>query len=270
MNRIIFCVFVLCLATSNLFAQNSGAKFQLGGTHNLQLDFGVLSPGGSVKESLEVRQNPSYYYDNNYRSGSVNAETSIYNFGASYEYFLDNLKSGLSTGIRFTNVFTEVFGHSSHQSDFFFLRYSEDESDTKFARVKNLTEHYAVLSIPLELRVQLLRWHDFSLFARAGMEYAFVKLTHSLDIEFQQESMDLVKDVVLDKIKSPLNNQYATAYASLGLTYGKEGKINAVFELMGPATFLTNDNFHLVDLHYNSGFKLAVIIPLTKTQNIAK
>ena len=69
--------------------------------------------------------------------------------GARYEYGLPVIKSDISTGLRFVGINSEITGYASANSDFFYLRYSMEETDTKFARVKSLTECNYILSIPL-------------------------------------------------------------------------------------------------------------------------
>lgn len=229
---------------------------------SIHFEAGYIYPQGTIKESVAIRQNISYYYVNQYSNGYISSTTSGLLLGVRYEYYLPKLKSGISSGLRFTGLNTEISGYTSNNSNFFFLRYSIQDSDTKFARVKSLTENNYLLSIPLEIRFTPFQYKNLSLYAKAGLEYSMISLKNEANIYFQDENMEVNKDAILERITDPINKNYSTFYSAVGLKLGQEGKINYNLEVLFPSFFLTKNNFYLVDVEYFEGFKLSIQFPV--------
>jgi len=260
MNKIIFGIILLVFPFTAVRPQSDDNKPSR--RQSLSFEAGFLYPQGTIKESLSIRQNLSYYYVNQHSDGSISSSTSGMLLGARYEYGLPGIRSGISTGLRFIGINTEINGYASANSDFFYLRYSMEENDTKFARVKSLTECNYLLSIPLEIRVYPLRYKNISLFAMAGLEYSVICFKKAADITFREEIMNPQKDVVLENISGPVNRNFSAFYSSIGVKFGKEDKLNYTIELMLPSFLLTENNFYFIDIDYLEGFRLSVQLPL--------
>ena len=229
---------------------------------SIHVEAGYIYPQGTIKESVSIRQNISYYYVNQYSNGYVSSETSGLVIGIRYEYFLPGLKSGISTGLRFTGLNTEISGYTSGNSNFFYLRYSMQDSDTKFARVNSLTESNSLISVPLEVRFIPFKYKNLAFYAKSGIEYTMIRFGKGTDIKFQNDDMDDYKDAILGSISGSPNKNYSTFYSSIGIKIGQEGKSNYMFEVLLPSFFLTVNNFALIDTDYFEGFKLAILFPI--------
>lgn len=243
-------------------SQNNGNQTISDWKRYFHIEVGYIYPEGTIKESLAIRQNISYFYANQYSNGYISSTTSGLILGVRYEYYYPKFKSGISSGLRFTGLNTDISGYTSNNSDFFFLRYSTQDSDTKFARVKSLTEYNYLLSVPLEIRFTPIEYKNLSLYAKAGLEYSIISLKNEADISFQDDNMDVNKGEILKRITDPINKNYATFYSALGLKLGKEGKPNYTFEVLFPSIFLTKNNFYLVDVDYFEGFRLSIQFPV--------
>ena len=264
MKRSIYSIILAAFPLINVLPQSNSEQSTGEWKKSIQFEAGYIYPQGTIKESVSVRQNISYYYVNQYSGGFISSSTSGLILGVRYEYFLPKIKSGFSTGLRFLGMNTNISGYTSNSSDFFYLRYSMQDSDTKFARVKSLAEYYYLLSVPSEIRVIPFQYKDLSFFAIAGMEFGIISLKKGADIRFQDENMNAYKDLVLERISGPTGKNYSTFYSSLGLKIGKEGKPAYTFEVMLPSILLTKNNFHLIDVDHFEGFRLSIQLPLNK------
>lgn len=228
----------------------------------ISVEGGMIYPEGEIKESVSIRQNISYYYVNQYSDGYVSSETSGLVFGVRYGYYFPRIKSGISAGVRFTGLDTEISGYTSDISDFFYLRYSMQDSDTKFARVKSMSESNYFLSIPLEAYIVPITYRNLSIYAKAGFEYSIVNLKSGSDIMFRDAEMDPYRDEILGSISGEANRRFSTLYGTVGMKLGREDMPNLLFEVFLPSLILTKNNFALIDVDYFEGFRLAVQIPL--------
>lgn len=262
MKNTVISFFLACIPFLTIYPQDDGEQALKNGKRFIHVEAGLIYPEGVIKESVSIRQNLSYYYVNQYSEGYIYSETCGLVLALKYEYFLPGFRSGISTGLRFTGLNTDISGHTSGSSDFFYLRYSIQDNDTKFARVKLLTESIYFISVPLELRVIPFHYKNLSFYANAGIEYSIIRLRNATDIEFQNDDMDAQKDVILGNIAGTANKNYSTFYGSIGIKLGKDNKPNYLFEVLLPSFFLTDSNFSLIDVNYFAGCKLAVQFPV--------
>lgn len=228
----------------------------------LYVDGGIIYPEGEIRESVSIRQNISYYYVNQYSSGYVSSETSGAVASLRYGYYFPRLKGGISTGVRFTGLNTEICGYTSDISDFFYLRYSMEGSDTKFARVKSLSESRYYISLPLEATYEPISYRNLTLYIRAGIEYSLLSMGPGAAIEFRDEEMVQYEKAILEQISEPVNTHFSTLYSAIGFRFGQVGVPGVMIEFYLPSAFLSKDNFALIDVKYYEGFKLAFQVPL--------
>ena len=105
--------------------------------------------------------------------------------------------------------------------------------------------------------------------ARAGQQNRVVELTETQEklgiiLDYFDENMNAYTNEVLGSIAGAANRNFSTFYSSVGLTLGKEGRTNYIFEVLLPSFFLTGNNFSLTDTDYYSGFRLSVQFPVNK------
>ncbi|MCK9291758.1 MAG: hypothetical protein WCR58_05905 [Bacteroidales bacterium] len=268
-NKLFFPLLFFIFGFIGLSAQNEQSLPWYTGNHLLHLEGGSYFMGGDIKEDLSIRQNISYYEASQYSPGIITPETKTYLFGIKYEYHLPHFNSGISTGIRFIGLQNELIGYTSRVSRFFYLRYSESDSDTKFARISSLMENYYALTVPFELRIGLYQFTGINFFAKAGVEYSLINFKKEVNIQFQEETMMPYHNMLVQEITDPANTHFATFYSSLGISFGKNDKINFALEVLLPSFVLTDNNFHLLDIKEFDGIKLSVYFPVSpfKTNN---
>ncbi len=215
-----------------------------------------------VNEDVPIRQDVSPYSYYGRSSGNINSNLNRFSGGAKYELFNTEYKMGVSIGLRYVSFKSEITGHSSPGSDFFYFRYYVSDTEIKFARVKSVSEFYRFFTIPVELRFNPLQYRKFGLFIIAGSEFYKLGIDQEFDIEFDQDLMNEYKTDVIAAIDNNLNNSYSTFYASLGIKIGDINKPNLMFEFILPGFILTDENFALMDSDFFGGFRIALQIPI--------
>jgi len=233
----------------------------------VHVESGLLNPSGTIRDNIAIRQNISSFFVNQVSDGEINSTAFGIYAGLRAEYFLKKFKTGLSAGLRYINYGSEISGFSARNADFFYLRYSMEGSDTRFARVKSMSETTNFITIPLELRFIPIQRKGIGLFVKAGAELSLLNLKHSTHISFQDPEMNVNEDEILQQISTPANKFYSTLYATAGIKFGYEGKVNYILEVFLPGSYLTKDNFSLTKVDYFEGFKLSLQIPVFKRQN---
>lgn len=233
---------------------------------NLHFEAGFNYPKGPVREEVAIRQSLTYNYYSMTSDGSISSYTSGVLFGIRMEYFVPAYRSGISAGLRFTGYNTEIYANTSGSMDYFYLRYSEVGSDTRFARVKSLMEDRYVLSIPVEFRIVPLRYNNLSLSFKAGVDVGILNLKNERSIDFMEESMNGRAVEVMAGLPSPAGNSYATFYTAICFNAGSEGKPNYSFEILLPSAFLSKNTFSLTETDYFAGVKLSMQLPLNTSK----
>ncbi|MFW5877985.1 MAG: hypothetical protein ACOCUP_02615 [bacterium] len=232
----------------------------------IHIEGGMIYPEGSIRENIAIRQNISSYYVDQVSNGHVYSETYGIVVGAKWEYFNQKLNIGFSSGLRYTDFQSEITGYSSNRADFFYLRYSMEDSDTKFARVKYLEESAGFITIPLEVRFIPFEYKNIGLFGRAGAEVSIMNILSERNIGFREETMEAFEDEVLGQIGNSPGKFYSSLYASIGLKMSKPGRPEYVIELFLPSPFLSKNNFVLTKVDYYSGFKFSIHFPILKSK----
>ena len=262
MRNLLITISLIFLSGIKLFSQDITDKPPHNWAKFVHIETGWVYPNGTIKESIAVRQNISSYYVNQYSTGYVSATTTGFTMGARLEYFYTKFKVGISTGLKYTSYNSEISGYTSSNADFFYLRYSILNSDTKFARVKALTEENKFISIPLEFRYIPFKYKGVSLFVKGGVEFSIFNLKKNTDIKFQDNAMEVNQDLILSNISEPSNKFQSNLYGTIGLSFGQEDKVNYMFEVFLPSPFLTKNNFTLTEVDAFDGFKLSVKVPI--------
>lgn len=262
MRYILFSVCLVILPLIKTFSQDTVDKQPHNWTKSLHIETGCVYPNGTIKESIAIRQNISSYYANEYSNGYVSATNAGFTFGLRWEYFYTKYKVGFSTGLRYTSYNSEISGYTASNADFFYLRYSTMNSDTKFARLKSITEFNNYISIPVEVMYVPFNYKILSLFVKGGADFSILNIEKDTDIIFQDNAMEVNQDLILSSISEASNKFHSTLYATIGLSLGKVGRANYMFELFLPSLFLSNNNFTLTKVNTFDGFKLSVKIPI--------
>jgi hypothetical protein len=261
MKKLTCFVFIVIICITNIYSQATNDEPTALWKMNFTAEAGYQYPKGSVRESIAIRQNISSYFVNQSTNGQISSGTTGAVLGLKYELFNTRFNSGLSTGLRLIRYESEISGYSSSTADFFYLRYSEEGADTKFARIKSLNEINSMITIPVELKFVLFQNYLFDLFCSGGVEASIFNIKKDASIKFQDESMKSYETQILNNISEPSRKFCSTLYASAGISIGKENRPNLLFEVF-PAVFLTKNNFTFTEINSYSGFKFSMMIPI--------
>lgn len=252
------------VGNSYLYSQVASEEKSKNWKSQINVEAGMIYPNGNIRENVSIRQNISSFYVDQVSNGTVYSDTYGTIVGASWEYLNQNLKFGISGGLRYVSFQTEIYGNSSSRSDFFYLRYSIQDSNTKFARVKGLNEIASFMSIPVELKYNLYEYQQFKFFVSGGFEFSLLNIVKTTGIDFQEKDMEIYKNDILDIISISTNNFYSSLYGTAGLSYGKENKTSYQIEFFLPSIFISQDNFSLTEVKNYTGFKFSIEFPLNK------
>jgi len=262
MKKLILSLSILLAAGVQMYSQEEYSEPSQKWLKYIHIETGFMYPAGNIKENIAIRQNLSSYFVNQYSEGEIMSETSGINFGVKYEYFSPRFKTGIATGLRYTGYLTDISGYSSGNAEFFYLRYSTLGSDTKFARVKSLSERHNFVTIPIELRMVPVKIKDIGFFVKAGAEFTLLNFKNDTNIEFQDPAMNASEDNILFQISDQENTYYSTLYGSVGMEYALKSKTSLTFEVFLPSFVLSDNIFDLTDVSHIEGFKFSVLIPL--------
>lgn len=265
MKKLTLLFFISLLLTTSVFAQEQTEKPQSNWSSYLHLESGLLFLNGTVKDNIAIRQNVSSIYVNQSSGGHISSETSGNTLGLKWEYFQNRARFGVATGVRYVGFNTTVTGTTSSISDFFYLRYTSQGSETKFARIKSITESNSYLSIPIEITYVALQQKKLGVFAKCGADFSIANLKQNTDINFQNSEMNAHKDLILSYFGKPSGKMFSSLYGSVGLKYIREDRLRFMFEVFLPSVVLTKNNFTLINADTYSGVKFSILYSLRKT-----
>jgi hypothetical protein len=248
-----------------LFAQDPPEQPNPKWVHLLHAEAGITFLNSTIKESLAIRQNVSSYYAYQSSKGQISTNTTGYNAALLWEFYHSGKKLGFSTGVRYTAYNTMISGYTGQNADFFFLRYSAEGIDTKFARVKSITEANRFIGIPLEIRYVPFQFKNIQYFVKAGIEPGSYNLQHKTDITFQDPLMDPYKEDVVAGFSGSVSSFASTFYSSLGVVLANKNNAGITIEVLLPSFMLSKNNFSLTEANRYSGFRASIQIPAGKS-----
>jgi len=217
---------------------------------------------GEMTDNWFVRQDiGSDLYDYNYSSSSLSKDMSISYLGIKTEYSLAKNKIGILSGIRLTRINSYLDKYTSSGTGYFFLRNSEEGTNTEFFKVKKINEDIDYLGIPIELRYSPFQYKYFCFYFKVGTQINF-KLHSKTDIQFLNENMEAYQNKIINSIDFTPNSIFASVYSSVGVKIGKENNVNYNFELVLPSKLLTSNNSSVVVPASYTGFQFSVLFPL--------
>jgi hypothetical protein len=264
MKNLLLAINIAILPLTQLSSQDPIQKEKPSWVSSLRIESGLSFPSGAIKDHIAIRQNVSSYHVNQYNSGQVFSETTGFMAGVRWDLFNPRLKAGISAGLRYSNYFTDITGYSAHNSDFFYLRYSETGDETKFARVTSITERKDYLSIPVELTYTPIQFRHFGFFVRGGAEIGINGLQHKTDVNFREHFMNEYKGDILAAFGETSKKPLSKLYGTIGVIYKRTNKTSFMFEGILPSIYLTESPFTLTDVDCFYGLSFSVLIPIMK------
>ncbi len=230
----------------------------------IRIEFNGLLPNTSLKESIPIRQTVSNYslYNNYNESGKITSNT----FGQAYaiitEFYNKTHKFGISSGIKYLYYNSDIKGEISNIAEYFYFRYFSGEQETKFARVRNLSENNHYIVIPIDAHIYLLNRKRYGIFTKLGSDLG-LNINNKLNVIFFNPEMNPSKNEVLSVLDKTQQKFYATINASIGLRYYYIDKICFNFEIYLLSTLIGTDYFVLSEIKRFSGIRTSVQFPLS-------
>jgi hypothetical protein len=248
MKKLLF-IICFCIGASALFPQD---------LKKLSLSFyggaKILSP--SLNEDWPIRQDVSYGYYGDEFNAQVNLNGDIAYFGVSPEYLI-NKNWSVGSGLRFSRYLSSIIKDDYDRGGFFFLRVSQEDERTDFARIKAIKENSNYIGIPWEVKYTPLVLRYFDLHAKLTVELAYRLNTHT-DIEFKDEAMKAYQKDVLRDIGVKANPWFSTTSLSAGARLKLSKQVYFSCDWVAPAFYITKNNSSLVNVNNLGGFQLSI------------
>lgn len=256
----IFFLLVFLIVSMRLFSQNENESSQVWQKF-VHIEMNGLLPNATMKENIPIRQNVSSYTYYHQNDAKIVAQTNGLTYAAKLELYNDQLNLGVSAGIKYWSYHTTIKGRMSENAEYFYFRYVSDQQESKFARLRNITEKQQYFTVPLDVRYYFLNRKRLGLFARLGGDVGF-NVYHKLDVTFFNPEMNPNKPEVLSIIDQTFDKVYYSAFASLGFRYYYLDKVSLNVEINVLSTYFGANYFILTDAERYSALKASIQIPL--------
>ena len=260
--RNLFLTAVLLSATL-LQAQQNDERVSTPNHWMLGIEMGTEGIFGSFRDDKwSVRQSFGSFGNFDSRNSSVFANAGSFYFGVKPEFVFGNGRLSVASGLRYLSVNCTLDNNS--RFGFFFLRYGEVGTDTRYARVRSISENYHFIGIPLELRWRPIRFPNpqFNFHLMVGAD-AYFKLGSNIEIDFVNDFMQNEKQTILDYVGVETNNFLSRAHFGFGASYTFENRMAITVDVLFPF-FLTENNFALIGSPINSSaVQFSFQIPLS-------
>lgn len=219
---------------------------------------------GKLKDSWFIRQDAGKYSNQMSFNRNVSGAISHSFFGIKPELSLLNDRLSLLSGLRIHELSTELGNYFNNTQSYFFLRYEQDDSNVKFARIRSAIETTHYLSIPLEVKYVFLQSSWLGVYVKAGTEGG-VKVHNEREMNFLDKKMNVHKNEIWNKLSEKPNSFYASIYGSLGIRAHLTPRIDLNLELGLPHT-LTSNNHSMLNRTNNtrSSIRMSIQIPLDR------
>lgn len=258
-------IFCLLFAFLNFFfssySQNEGES-----SHPWQqyvhVEMNAILPNANLKENIPIRQNVSSYTYYNHNDARIVAQTNGLSYAAKLELYNNQLNLGILAGIKYWLYFTTIKGRMSENAEYFYFRYASDLQESKFARLKNITETQQYLTVPVDVRYYFFNRKRLGIFVRMAADVGF-NVRHKLDVTFFNPEMSPHKAEVLNIVQQTFDKVYYSGSTSLGFRYYYIDKVSLNVELNVLSTYLGGNYFILTNAERYSAIKVSVQIPLS-------
>jgi|GEM_PF-1947401 len=228
----------------------------------LGVEFGSdFMTGSFLSDKWDVRQNVSHFGWSH--GGSLFADANSFYFGIKPEFIFCNERWSVASGLRYRSM-NNMLRHSGFQTNFFYLRYDDNSMNTKYARVRGISENYQFLGIPLELKWIPFRFPNpnFNVHLIAGTDVYF-RLDSNVEIDFVNDFMKAEQATILDFVGVETNSIFARAYFGFGASHTFENGMKLSADLLFP-TILTKNNSALMQLENHVALQFSFQFPLSK------
>ena len=231
------------------------------------VEFGGNEVSTSLNEKWNIRQDVgTNYYGYNSSVNSVATNMYVSHFAVKPEIRLFDDKLAFSSGLRFSNVLSDVsiWGNQMDDAGYFYLRYNTAGLNTEYAKVRTMNESTNYLGIPLEVKLIPFMFWRMDFYVKTGVEFNF-KLSSKTEIDFVNDAMNEFEPTIIDNVGLKVNNLYSTWSTALGVSLGNKNRLQYNIELLLPSFFITKNNSTLVNADMFTGFRCSIQFPIRQT-----
>ncbi|MDR1610550.1 MAG: hypothetical protein LBS08_03465 [Candidatus Symbiothrix sp.] len=250
-----------CLFFSVILVQAQEKKKVNG---RIGFEFGISSVFGGTVTPDRIRANKSMYEYDDFYCGfpGPDQDAEIIYGGIKYEYPLWENRLGLSAGLRFSKISSEISPDWSY-SHFLWL-FRQEGQNTDYLSIRSITQKNYYLGVPLELRYFFPRRSDsfFKQYVKLGVAVNY-RLSTENSIAFYNNEMTQYADAVGKQVGKPASfNAYV--YPAYGFRLGriKDFWLNLEFQFPG---FLAGKKAHsFIRQDFGVGMQMSLQMPLSK------
>ena len=266
--HIIF-IYIFCFITPIKAQKNEVNKKH----HNINLgfEFGADAFFGDPIKPEMVRENRSsynYFQDYNYYCGLIPdyQEMNVTYIGVKPELFICKNRIGLSSGLRLSRYSTNL----DSDRDYFLWLLHQDDVNTEYVKINDITQNSYYLGIPLEFRFfPNKRELPFQIYFKAGSVFNYRIHTNN-KVNFQNKQMNINTETVGNQVNNSIDDFNAYMFFKMGFKIGsykatsqrKFPYIN--IELVALNLMLTDKASSFMRTNAGLGFQLTAQIPLGK------
>ena len=273
MKKISLHITILYLLCSILpgYAQNNEKRKN---HHNIKLGIETGTDfmfGSTIKPDM-VRESKSSYYgfdDNDFYCGILwDYETlNITYFGIKPEMSFAKNRIGVATGIRISRYST----NTDSDKDYFLWKIHQDEINTEYIKIREITQNSYYLGIPLEAKFYTnKRELPAQFYLKTGVVFNY-RIHINNKIEFQNKSSKANSETINDQVNQNLKDFNSYMFVGCGLKIGRyHTNHKRHFPHMNLEAHVLNIMFtdkasSFIRTNAGLGVQLSVQIPLGKT-----
>ena len=233
-------------------------------SYRIGFEFGANSFFGETILPDQIRESKSLYEYDDFRCGLPLPEQTIDNFygGIKLETFFRNNRLGFTTGLRFSELSSEI--NTNWRYNYFIWLLHQNETNTDYLRIQKIKQKNYYLGIPLELRYLLRKRNDsfFNPYIKLGAAVNYCLSTNN-HVTFYSSEMNKYAGELDEQIKKP-KSFYAFVYPAFGFRFGKLKNVWFNIEADFPG-FLIGDKVQpFIRTDFGMGMQLSLQIPLSK------
>jgi len=246
----------MILIPSFLHAQEGKKSSRIG------VEFGGNVFFGETIVPEQIRESTSLYEYDDFYCGFPSPEQELDNFygGIKYETFFWNDRLGFSTGLRFSQLSSEL--NANWRYNYFLYRFRQNETSADYLAIQKIRQNNYYIGIPLECRVLLKKrtYSFFNPYFKLGTSINYLVSTNN-SITFNDPAMIRYNREVSEQINKP-KSFYAWIYPVFGFRLGKMENVWFNMEVNFPG-FLIEDKVHpFTRTDVGMGLQLSLQIPL--------
>jgi hypothetical protein len=176
--------------------------------------------------------------------------------GVNVEWLTDNNKIGIVSGLRFSQLSSDISKTSTPA--FFYFLLEESGTTTEYLRVKEINQISSHLGLPVQLRYFPFERRQLNFYAKLGADFNFLLNTKS-SVVFHDKEMGVYKSDVLAKFGNP-DSFYTALYVGVGLQTNKILFFHINVDANFPS-FLTSNASSITDIGSGGGIRASIQVP---------